>query len=334
MVPEGAMWTAHILNRTFKGKLIELITMRLPKLLLKRHPGKTVIIDYETPVKHTFVDNEMKQEELTDHKPMGEADVKFIRWANQYNKIMLDSIDGDSIPIALMNHERLLSQEVCPPKVSIYRMKIMTDEDIAEKKKRKLDAMETAGAVEKKTSRQYEYLDIHMLYLGLLQSVRQSIGTLKLLNHNGYEMRMLTALITLTGTDFTRQMPLISGKSMWDMLVHIWMPLTLSYDPLAEQFKLPMTANKLISNLYTLKFANHIAKDSKTLVSVIHDIQHAKKLSDKSKQRFPSEIQITTTIRNCNWVLQYWKCENVPDPISEQFGYAKVGDKTNYMDLV
>jgi hypothetical protein len=38
--------------------------------------------------------------------PLGEADVKFVRYADLFQRLMVDSIDGDSIPIALMHHER------------------------------------------------------------------------------------------------------------------------------------------------------------------------------------------------------------------------------------
>lgn len=38
--------------------------------------------------------------------PLGEADVKFVRYADLFQRLMVDSIDGDSIPIALVHHER------------------------------------------------------------------------------------------------------------------------------------------------------------------------------------------------------------------------------------
>lgn len=48
----------------------------------------------------------VKREELDGLPPLGEADVKFTRYADLYQRLMVDSIDGDSVPIALMHHER------------------------------------------------------------------------------------------------------------------------------------------------------------------------------------------------------------------------------------
>lgn len=48
----------------------------------------------------------MQRSELDGLPPLGEADVKFTRYADLYQRLMVDSIDGDSVPIALLHHER------------------------------------------------------------------------------------------------------------------------------------------------------------------------------------------------------------------------------------
>ena len=111
MVPEGARWLSSIANREFKTKLIELVTWRLPGLLLAKFPAKTLIIDYRETTKYTTMGGAIVTEEL-DVTPMGEADVKFTRYADMFGKLLVDSIDGDSVPIALVHQERLMSQ-VC-----------------------------------------------------------------------------------------------------------------------------------------------------------------------------------------------------------------------------
>jgi hypothetical protein len=51
--------------------------------------------------------------ELDGLPPLGEADVKFTRYADLYQRLMVDSIDGDSVPIALMHHERCVGLSGC-----------------------------------------------------------------------------------------------------------------------------------------------------------------------------------------------------------------------------
>ena len=122
MVPEGAKWLSSIANRAFKTKVIELVLWRLPHLLLAKYPGKTLIVDFQTVNKYTWdpTSSSVRDEEM-DMTPMGEADVKFVRYADIFGKLLVDSIDGDSVPIALVHHERLLGQ-VCD------RMFIRTDQ--------------------------------------------------------------------------------------------------------------------------------------------------------------------------------------------------------------
>ncbi len=54
-------------------------------------------------------------------------------------------------------------------------------------------------------------------------------------SHSQHLMSMLLALIGLTGTDFTRSMPQLSGKSVFGLLPDLWMPLMGSYDPINGQ---------------------------------------------------------------------------------------------------
>lgn len=308
MVPQGEMWLRCILNRTFKAKVIELIINRLPLIALSKFPTKQLIIDYKEPTLYTLTDGVVTQKEIDGFGCMGEADVKFVRYADLFQKLIVDSIDGDSVPIALLHHEMRLSQGLNPPKVSIYRMEI----NLGEKRKK---------------GRSYEYLDVHLLYNCLRTAVFQSNGRVKS-SHTDHEIRMLVHLMALTGTDFSRNFPFITGKFVFEQLPNIWTMLSMSYDPYSSTIT-PFAEN-LISLLYHLKFPKHSQKTD--LQSCLSQLQSSK-LSQSLKGKLPDLNKVQTTIKNVNWVMEYWKCETAyPNPINPMYGYCVKGGVPQYAD--
>ena len=59
--------------------------------------------------------------------------------------------------------------------------------------------------------REYEFLDIQLLYMVLVQSIKQLLGPMRLPQHEGHEIRMIMCLVILSGTDFTRNLPQLTG---------------------------------------------------------------------------------------------------------------------------
>ena len=108
--------------------------------------------------------------------------------------------------------------------MAIYRMEIKLE------KAPKLPEPEEDGKRKReppKPSRTYEYLDVNLLYEVLQSVVRQSISGTVLPLHRGHEVRMLVGLIALTGTDFSRGLPQLSGKSVFEYLPNIWMTMAM-----------------------------------------------------------------------------------------------------------
>ena len=117
MVPDGQLWMQCMANRTFKTRVIDLVLLRLPMLLLKDRPDRRLIVDYQQPAEYRFdaITGMIHSELIQEMQAMGEADLKFTRYANRYGGLVVDSIDGDSIPIALMHHELCLRRATPPP---------------------------------------------------------------------------------------------------------------------------------------------------------------------------------------------------------------------------
>ncbi len=313
MVPEGERWAQCIANRVFKTRVIDLVLLRLPAVLLTGHARRRLIVDYQAPVEYRFEDGRVGCAPLEGLPALGEADIKFARFADRFGRLSVDSIDGDSVPIALMHHERCLRQGRPPPLVSIYRMELKTRESGG---KRGTDGEAKAA---KKPARAYEHVDVHALYEGLMQAIAQSSGRIRSPTHAGHEMAMLIALIALTGTDFTRSLPQLSGRTLYGWLPDIWPALMAAYQPAAARLDDRRAADELVALLYRTKFERHAA-GAGDLTGVLSALQRSA-LSARVRDSLPSAARVACTIRNANWVLAYWTCEPAPDPIQPAYGF-------------
>jgi uncharacterized RDD family membrane protein YckC len=321
MVPEGERWTQSIANRVFKTRVIDLVLLRLPMLLLRNRPDRRLIVDYQQPVEFRFdTGNNLIRAEVIEELPaMGEADVKFTRFADRFGKLMVDSIDGDSIPIALMHHEMCLRKAVPPPVMSIYRMQLNTGGATTAAGKRQ--AADDDDKPKKRAPKQYEYVNVHALYEGLRDAIAQSAGRIRLPTHTGHKMAMLVGLIALTGTDFSRNLPQMSGRSVFSWLPDIWPTLATAYNPGTACFVQERAVHQLVALLYRTKFPKHARSKADSLQDVLSDLQHSS-IAARTKESLPTLERVACTVRNANWVLAYWTCvPAAPDPIQPQYGF-------------
>ena len=330
--PSGDHWDQCIANRTFKAKLIAMVIERLPALLQLK-PDQTLIIDYAgCPKEFRAGESGMEVRELQELVPMGEADIKFTRYADLYKDLLVDSVDGDSIPIALIHHEACVRELTmgsmdehdlagAPPRICIYRITTRVADDGSAARKRSVDG-EDKGKVSKRT---FEYVNIPALYHALSEVCAQCMDRMKSPTHSQHLMSMLLVLIGLTGTDFTRSMPQLSGKSVFGFLPDLWLPLMGSYDPRQGQLDVGKAADMLVACIYASKFANHIKTPSVSLQTVFDALQRSK-LSQRTRDSLPSISRINCTIRNVNWLLKYWRePTNVPNPLLQEDGVATFG---------
>jgi hypothetical protein len=319
-VPAGERWAQCISNRTFKSKVIQLVIHRLTSTLDTLLPGDSqcLIVDYMgAPVRFSKLAPPTPLSGATMSAPLGEADVKFVRYADMFEKLQVDSVDGDSIPIALLHMERGgLGQ------ISVLRLetKLKEEKDAAAQASKKLKL--AAGAAAKRPARVYEYVDIRLLFDALrCMVVPQCTGRAPMTSHDGHEMSMLVCLIGLSGSDFTRGLPLVSGKTIHDYLPAIWTRLARAYNPSTRQLDPDATLDMLVSAIYRRKFEKHCCVGG-GLNEVLSSIGTSS-LSVKTRERLPSRETLHCTVRNVNWLLCYWHQPQYPDPVQPQFGFVR-----------
>lgn len=336
MVPEGERWVQCIANRVFKTRVIDLVLLRLPGLLLTGQPNRRLIVDYQQPVEYRFAEGMVRRETLEELPALGEADLKFARFADRFGKLLVDSIDGDSIPIALMHHELCLRRGAPPPVVSVYRMELNREKPASSKKRgRETGGEEEPAKPAARAPRSYEYVNIHALYEGLRDAIAQGTGRIRMPSHAGHEITMLVALIALTGTDFSRNLPQMSGRTVFSWLPDIWPALMQAYLPdgaTVGRLEQSRATDQLVALLYRTKFPKHVVRTG-SLQAVLEDLRGSG-ISERVKQTLPSYERVACTVRNANWVLAYWTCEPAPDPVQPEYGFRLLpGGCTEYADL-
>jgi len=307
-VPTGENFTRCISNRAFKSKVIQLVIHRLT-MNLACSEGQCLVVDYTgAPVRHFSRASGREPEPIPGLEGnLGEADVKFVPYTSFFPKLQVDSVDGDSLPIALLHMEKGFSGNI-----SLLRLET----------KLKGGGDSSPQAKRRKTGRVYEYVDVRALFECFVCMVApQSSSGGCVVSHVGHEISMLVCLIGLSGTDFTRGIPLVSGKTLYDLLPELWMRLCRSYVPSTGQLAPDAALELLLSRIYHKKFPNHSADCG--LGGVLGSLMQSK-LSEKTKARLPSPEVLHCTVRNINWLLRYWRELCPPNPLQPEFGYCRL----------
>lgn len=245
-IPEN--WSQCIMNRTFKTKVIRFIAETVPKLVTLA-PGQRLIVDHQGhPLQYTTEGPGL----LEDVPPAGEADVKFARYA-RLGRMLVEATDGDYIPIALLHLER---QGETAPDISLYRMEINLN---GPKRTRDGDVKYT-----------YEHLHVNTLLAQLRATILLKLGRRpeRLGGAAGAEMRVLAALITYTGCDFSKGLPYLTPRRIWDNLGVIWRPLAEALDPASGTLDVDLVRDRVVARLYAIAYRRHVASENADMARV------------------------------------------------------------------
>ena len=182
------MWKESIMNQSFRNRVIELVCTNLPRLIDPPPPGCSLVIDWRDVREYRY-DTPEPTESLLDvygETPVGEADIKFALWMRRLRcPMLIEATDGDYIPIAL-------GLKVCDVLEPVWILKSWKPE---------------TG---------YEYIDIESIYSFLQQKFHRASRGRQCCPW--WEIKLFITLLGLSGTDFTRSLPLISPQRMWNNL--------------------------------------------------------------------------------------------------------------------
>ena len=343
-IPEDAM--AFLMNRHFKLQVIQLACEQVPGMVMRwlrseenngaplptkrkrsgakkpqlppRGGGRRFIVDYRCAVE--YIGETALPIRLPELASLGESDIKFVRYVERYGNALVHAIDGDYMIIALLyfamhgvrdnNHIFLLRQAGAG----------IAEDDCS------------SACHSRKPPRRKCWVDMQLLFHTIAASVRQCLSRgveplhpQTLLPFTDADMVHAAALFMLcAGTDFSRSLPLLGPKRLWEHLALVAAPL-LAAAPVGETPNLSLLEDSVIGAIYGSVFGNHLLGCPPTLATVLARLRAAPKLSQRTHAQLPTPEQVHVTLLNVVWVMTYWSTHNasVATPLDGTYGFVR-----------
>ena len=285
------VWKEAILNQCFRNRVIELVCANVPRLIEPPPSGCTLVIDWLDVREYRYSEETPEptetvlSAEVYDGNRVGEADIKFAYWMRRLQcPMLIEATDGDYIPIAL-------GLKACDVQAPVWILKSW------------------------KAESGYEYIDVEGVYTFLQHKFRRASRGRQCCPL--WEIKLFITLLGLSGTDFTRSLPLISPQRMWDNLPLIIQAFDMET---SDTISLPQ-GKRIVELLYADAFPKHI--DSFTRRSIWQQVQGSK-LGVRTKTQVPTDKRILCTLRNLNFLMAYWLRSHAP-PATEEYGFREDG---------
>ena len=273
-------WKEAIMNPHFKNKVIQLVCDSIPHLVQTGGAeGCKLVVDWQKIEVYEYdTAGFISSSTLEPASTVGEADIKFPYWMKRLQTPMLiEATDGDYIPISL----GLKALNIHHP-VAILK-----------------------GKREEK----HEFIDIDTLHHCIKTAFfRASRGK----GHGHcWEIKLFITLLGLSGTDFTRNLPLVSPVKIWACLPLVAQTFSMAGDTnTIDQDQ----GKRIVELLYHEAFPKHI--DPYSRASIWHQAQ-VSKLGAKNKALIPTDARIRCTLRNLNFLMAYWLEFRAPERIQD-----------------
>jgi hypothetical protein len=246
----------------------------------------------------------------------GEADIKYAGWVQRLGvPIAADAIDGnvsaatwpasllialspgDFVPLGLLNAGR---------RSAVMRLMVGGEVGV----------------------RANEWVDIDLLREGISIAIFQ-MSMPPLVPWRDWQLHCLVVLIALTGTDFSRNLPLIKPKKLWAIVPGIMPTLLRCFKAQQEtgrpQVDVQKTIDTLVPAIYRGIFPTHVGEAAMHSFDATIAKMRSSRLADRTKQLLPSEGRAACTVQNANFLLQYWTLAN-PDSMKQGFGFRLEGN--------
>jgi hypothetical protein len=153
----------------------------------------------------------------------------------------------------------------------------------------------------------FEFIDIDTLHACLKTAFNRAARQ----DRGGYwEIKLFIALLGFSGTDFTRNLPLVSPMKIWECLPLVAQTFGMETDTGIDQDQ----GKRIVELLYSEAYPKHI--DAFSRASVWHQAQMSK-LGARNKALIPTDARIRCTLKNINFLMEYWLLFRAPENIQD-----------------
>jgi hypothetical protein len=324
-IPHDTM--TYLMNRAFKLKVVQLALARVPGMVQFPEGGGKLIVDYKSAVEYSS--GEPVPVQIPDLTPLGESDIKYVRYVQRFGNALVHAIDGDYLTIALLfyakyglgeNNRIFLFRQLSELGGSSVKEEDDKDDDKTKKKRKRPPTPKC-------------WVDTQLLFVVLTDSMRQSMSSTPIDPRTSKpftECDLVHAAVLLmlcAGTDFSRSLPLLGPKRLWELLPNIASALVRGA-PEGTEPSTELIANAVVEKLYACVFAKHVPNNNGPTWELDALMQHLKvhsKLAESTRARLPTPAQVHVTLQNVAWVMTYWTTFNdhAPTPLDGSCGYVR-----------
>ena len=315
-IPPDTM--TYLMIRAFKLRIVQLALERVPGMV-KLPAGGRLIVDYKSAVEYVE-DQGLVPAPLPDLAPLGESDIKYVRYVQRFGNALVHAIDGDYLTIALLFYAKYGLADT--NRIFLFRQ---------------LSQLGGAPKEEEEESRKRKptpkcWVDTQLLFVVLTQSMRQSLSSTPIDPRTsapfteGDLVHAAVMLMLCAGTDFSRSLPLLGPRRLWELLPNVAGALVRG----APEGAAPCTellASAVVGKLYACVFSKHVpaAAASAGLEAVMAHLKERSKLAETTRARLPTPAQVCVTLQNVAWVMTYWTTFNAaaPTPLDGSCGYVR-----------
>lgn len=307
------MWQSALQNRVYKTHVISMVCNILARMYRPARHESELLIDFVDTIRLRLRGDGVERERMAEMQPMGESDVKFQRYASLYKSILVESIDSDVLLIACLYVQRC-------PEHSVYVRRFATrvddDDNAASAPGSSRRAAKRARPEAKR--REYEIIDVRAMLHLLHDAARQAVGD-EVVVPRHHVTHMIVLVTLLAGSDFSRKLPLVGARYLWEQLPALLPMLIMASNACSDETEFrvdeDLWLDLVLREIYRLKFEKHVRAitDDSTLEDVLEQISSSS-LSARTKEQVPTRARAACTLQNMLWVLAYWRVENGAAP--------------------
>ena len=325
----------YLMNRHFKLKVVQLALARVPALVARAIPkeGGRFLIDYKSVTEFAAGEGGLTPAPVRELAPLGESDVKYVRYVQRYGNALVHAIDGDYMAIALLYYARHGLGD--HNRIFLYRqLSVLGGTSSSTQDDDDDDGDDDVKRKKNKTRKPTPkcWVDMQLLFVVLTESMRQSMASTLVDPRTQApftECDLVHAAVLFmlcAGTDFSRALPLLGPRRLWELLPNVAAALVRGA-PEGAAPDTDLLASAVVGKLYASVFHKHVPRgvNAGDIEAVMSHLKEHSQLAASTRARLPTPAQVRVTLQNVAWVATYWTSFNgiAPTPLDGTFGYVR-----------